>query len=331
MRCKKSGCIHGFVYNQNNLNFVERVFAPIGHDRDVDILVFGAGAMGSLLGGLLSVRHDVVLVGRQDHVDAIRRRGLRITGKTVRLVHPRAATRTPPGFHPPLILVSTKAYDTAGAMSALRRFARSSVFLTLQNGLDNPDIIARTADRVIAGTTAHGVTFLGPGEVRHAGVGDTVIGPWKGVDRREVLRVRDVFDEAGIPVTVSDDVHTELWGKVVVNAAINPLVALAGVPNGRLVQDRNLAGLLDAVGREALGVAQAAGARLDAGTILRRTRLIARRTAANRASMLQDLDRHRRTEIDAITGAIVREAEQHGLDAPLNRALYALVRAREAT
>lgn len=296
----------------------------------MEILVFGAGAMGSLVGGLLSLRHDVVLVGRQDHVDAIRKRGLRITGKTVRLVHPRAATRVPPGFHPRLIFVSTKAYDTAGAMTPLRRFGRSSTFLTLQNGLDNPDIIARAADRVIAGTTSHGVTFLGPGEVRHAGIGDTVIGPWKGVDRNEVLRVRDVFDEAGIPATVSDDMRSELWGKVVVNAAINPLAALAGVPNGRLVQDRNLARLLDEVGREALVVAQAAGARLDADAILRRTRLVARRTAANRASMLQDLDRHRRTEIDAITGAILREAERHGLDAPINRAMYALVRAREA-
>lgn len=295
----------------------------------MEILVFGAGAMGSLLGGLLSIRHDVLLVGRQEHVDAIRSHGLRISGKTIRLVHPRAATRIPSSVHPHLVLLSTKAYDTASAMSSLKRFARSSVFLTLQNGLDNPDIISHTAERVIAGTTSHGVTLLGPGEVRHAGLGDTVIGPWKGVDRGEVIHVRDVLDEAGIRTRISEDVRSELWGKVVVNAAINPLAALASVPNGRLVQDRNLAGLLDEVGREALAVARAAGARLDAEEILRRTRLIARRTAANRASMLQDLDRHRRTEIEAITGAVLREAERHDIDAPLNRVLYALVRARE--
>lgn len=296
----------------------------------MEILVFGAGAMGSLLGGLLSVRHDVLLVGREEHVEAIRARGLRISGKTVRLVHPRAATRAPAAFHPQLVLVSTKAYDTASAMSSLKRFSKSSIFLTLQNGLDNPDIIARTAERVVAGTVSHGVTWLRPGDVRHAGVGDLIIGPWKGVTPTEVVRVRDLFDEAGLPATISDDVRSELWGKVVVNAAINPLAALAGVPNGRLVQDRSLARLLDDVGREALAVARAAGARLDSAEILRRTRLVARRTAANRASMLQDLDRHRRTEIDAITGAILREAERRGIDAPLNRALYALVRAREA-
>ena len=295
----------------------------------MEILVFGAGAMGSLLGGLLSIRHEVLLVGRAEHVDALRNHGLRITGKTVRLAHPRAATRVPTSAQPQLILVTTKAYDTASAMSSLKRFARTSVFLTLQNGLDNPDTIARSADRVIAGTTSHGVTFLGPGEIRHAGVGDTVIGPWKGVDRADVVRVRDIFDEAGIPTRISTDVRAELWSKVVVNAAINPLAALAGVPNGRLVQDRTLARLLDEVGREALRVAEVAGARLDRDEILRRTRLVARRTAANRSSMLQDLDRHRRTEIEAITGAILRTAERYGIDAPLNRALYALVRARD--
>lgn len=296
----------------------------------VDILVFGAGSMGSLVGGLLSVRQEVTLVGRADHMEAIRAHGLRITGKTARVVHPHAATRVPPGAHPDLVVVSTKAYDTAAAMVPLKRFANAAVFLTLQNGLENPDVIARAAKRVVAGTTSHGVTFLGPGEIRHAGVGETIVGAWRGVDHADVVRVRDVLDEAGIPTTVSDDIRADLWAKLVVNAAINPLAALSGVPNGRLVRDRDLARLLEEVGREALAVADAEGVHLDADAVLHRTRLIARRTAANRASMLQDLDRHRRTEVDAITGTILRAAARRGVDAPLNRALFALVRAREA-
>ncbi len=285
--------------------------------------------MGSLLGGLLSIRHETVLVGRPEHVAAIRAHGLRIAGKTVRLVRPRVATRVPAGVHPEIVIVATKAYDTSEAMTSLRRFARTSVFLTLQNGLDNPDIIAHAADRVVAGTIAHGVTYVGPGEIRHAGIGDTIVGAWKGVGRDTVVRVRDVLDEAGIRTRISDDIRSDVWSKVVVNAAINPIAALADVPNGRLAQDRNLAGLLDDVARESLGVALAEGARLDVAEVLRRMHLIVRRTASNRASMLQDLDRHRRTEIDAITGAILRAADRHGIDAPLNRALYALVRARE--
>ncbi|HYM38718.1 MAG TPA: 2-dehydropantoate 2-reductase [Thermoplasmata archaeon] len=295
----------------------------------MDILVFGAGATGSLIGGLLSVRHDVTLVGRGDHMEAIRSRGLRITGKTARVVHPETATRIPPGAHPQLIVVSTKAYDTAAAMFPLKRFAASAVFLTLQNGLDNPEIIGRTAKRVIAGTTSHGVTVLGLGEIRHAGIGDTVVGGWQGVEPEDVVRVRDVLEEAGFRTRISKDIRVDLWAKLVVNAAINPLAALAGVPNGRLVRDRDLSRLLDEVGREALAVAAAEGVPLDREDTLRRTRLVARRTASNRASMLKDLYHCRRTEIDAITGAILRTAERHGLEAPRNRTLYALIRARE--
>ncbi len=294
-------------------------------------MVFGAGAMGSLFGGLLSVRHDVTLVGRKSHMDAIRARGLRITGKTVRLVRPRTATRVPRKTHPELVIVATKSYDTRAAMRSLRSFGGTATFLTLQNGLDNADVIARTAKRVLAGTTAHGVTVLGPGEIRHAGVGDTVIGPWTDVDRGTVLRLRDLLEEAGIRTRITADVRSELWAKLVVNASINPLAALAGVTNGRLVQDPALRRLLENVAREAAAVARAAGARVDAEDLVRRARLVARRTAANRASMLQDLDRGRRTEIDAITGAVLREAQRSGLDVPLNRAVFALVEAREAS
>ncbi len=295
----------------------------------MQILVFGAGAMGSFFGGLLSSRHDVLLIGRRAHVDAVRRHGLTIRGKTVRLARPRAATQVPRGERPQLVLVATKAYDTAAAMVSLRRFAGTATFLTLQNGLDNPEVIARAAARVVAGTTAHGVTFVRPGEIRHAGIGDTVIGSWRGVSPKDVILIRDVFEESGIATRVTADVRSELWAKLIVNAAINPLAALTGLANGALARDRDLLRLLQDVGRETAIVAAAAGATVNAEEAIRRIALVARRTAANRSSMLQDLDRGRRTEVDAITGAILRTAEGLGRDAPLNRALYALVKARE--
>lgn len=293
------------------------------------ILVFGAGAIGSLLGGLLSTRHDVLLIGRKSHVDAIREGGLRISGKTVRITKPQAATRVPRRAKADLVVIAVKAYDTRAAMMQLSEIPTSSTFLTLQNGLGNADVIARTAVRVVAGTTEHGVTFVGPGEIRHAGVGETVIGRWRGVDEAELVRVRDVLDAAGVPTRVTSDVRTELWAKVLVNASINPLAALAGVPNGRLVRDKRLRSALEAVCREASAVARAEGAAVDPTEIVQRTTLVARRTADNRSSMLQDLDLGRRTEIDAITGAILRAADRHAIPVPLNRALHALVKARE--
>jgi len=286
--------------------------------------------MGSFFGGLLSKRNRVTLVGRPDHMRAVRERGLRITGKTALLATPATATRLPANLEPDLVIVTTKAYDTEAAMQPLRLYAGSALFLTLQNGLDNPEIIARTAARVLAGTTSHGVTFTAPGEVHHAGAGDTVIGGWSNVDEADLVRVRDVFEEASIPTRLTSDVRRELWAKVVVNASINPLAALAGVPNGRLLKDKRLLATLETVCREAVAVARADGAALDPTEILRRTIVVARRTATNRSSMLQDFDRGRRTEIDAITGAVVRAAERHRVAVPANGVLYALVRAREA-
>lgn len=296
----------------------------------MQILVFGAGAIGSFFGGLLSKHHAVTLVGRTEHVAAIRAHGLRISGKTSMIARPQADTQIPRTARPDLVFVTTKAYDTGAAMLALSRFADRAVFVTLQNGLGNAEAIAERAHRVIAGTTAHGVMFLGPGEVRHAGVGETIFGEWAGVEPADLIRLRDVLAEAGLRAEITDDVRTELWSKLVVNASINPLAALAGVPNGGLVRDKRLLAVLESVAREAASVAAAEGAHIDSEELGRRVVRVARRTASNRGSMLRDLERGRRTEIDAITGAIVRAADRRGVPIPLNRALYAIVRARES-
>src|SRR3990172_11059968 len=120
-------------------------FSPLHGWAGVRVLVFGAGAIGSLLGGLMSARHEVLLIGRKPHVDAVRERGLRISGRTARVVKPETATRVPRKTKADLVVVAVKAYDTRNAMTQLRELAASSTFLTLQNGLGNADVIARTA------------------------------------------------------------------------------------------------------------------------------------------------------------------------------------------
>lgn len=292
--------------------------------------MFGAGAIGSFFGALLSQRHDVTLIGRAEHISAIKSRGLRVRGKTAIIAKPHAAIRVPRNARPDFVFVTTKSYDTTNAMVALRPFADRSIFVTLQNGLGNAETIAKTARRVVAGTTAQGVTFVGPGEIRHAGVGETVLGAWSGVAESDLVRLRDLLADVGIVASVTSDIRTELWSKLVVNASINPIAALAELPNGRIVRDKHLFTVVEIVCREATEVAKAEGARVDQEELRHRTLLVAKRTASNRASMLQDLDRHHRTEIDAITGSIVRAAERHRIPVPMNAALYALVRARES-
>src|SRR5256712_10859523 len=142
----------------------------------VDIVVFGAGAMGSFFGGLLSRRNHVTLVCRKEHADAIRRAGLRITGKTSFVARPDVATSVSGVKRADLILVSTKAYDTESAARALRKFAKAPTWITLQNGPDNAAVLAKVAKRRVAGVTRHGVPFMAAGAIRHAGTGETAIG-----------------------------------------------------------------------------------------------------------------------------------------------------------
>ncbi len=293
------------------------------------VLVFGAGAMGSFFGGLLSRRNDVTLVCRRDHADAIERAGLRITGKTSLIAHPDVATSAAEVRRPDLILIATKAYDTPAAVRALHRFARTATWMTLQNGLDNPDVLARAAAHVVAGVTSHGVTFLRSGEIRHAGVGDTAIGAYKGVDESAVVFLRDLFEEAGVRTRISADIRRELWLKVIVNAGINPLAALTRLRNGYLVKIPALADAMAGLCAEGAEVARAEGFDITDREAADLAAKVARRTKENRASMLQDVERGRPTEIESITGAILRAAERHGLPAPRNALAYGLVQGLE--
>jgi len=295
----------------------------------VDIVVFGAGAMGSFFGGLLSRRNHVTLVCRKEHADAIRRAGLRITGKTSFVARPDVATSVSGVKRADLILVSTKAYDTESAARALRKFTKAPTWITLQNGPDNAAVLAKIAKRVVAGVTSHGVTFMRAGEIRHAGIGETAIGGFAGVGDDDVVWIQDVFDEAGIRTRVSADIRRDLWLKAVVNAGINPIAAITRLRNGYLATMPMLSAAMTALTAEAAAVARAEGFDItdrEAGDLAVK---VARRTRDNRASMLQDVEKGRRTEIDAITGAVLRSAERHHVPVPLNALMYGLIRGLE--
>jgi len=292
------------------------------------ILVFGAGAMGSLIGGLLSSRHEVTLVARSAHVRAIRHCGLHITGET-NLVSDAWAMTEAPRDKQDLVIISTKAYETASAVRHLRRFWHSSLFLTLQNGLRNTDIIAAKADRVVAGTTSHGVTFVRDGIIRHAGLGDTYLGAFKNATASEVRDLCREFTACGFPAKFSDDIKRAMWMKAIVNAAINPLTAIARVENGRLLQIPQLHALMRLSCEEAVAVARAEGHKIGMEEALRTACRVAFRTAANRSSMLQDIDRGRRTEVSEISGVMVEIARRRGLRTPTVDTLRLAVRELE--
>jgi len=285
--------------------------------------------MGSFFGGVLSRRNHVTLVCRKEHADAIRRAGLRITGKTSLVARPDTTTSVSGVRNADLVLVSTKAYDTEAAARTLRKFAKKSTWVTLQNGPDNASILAKAAKQVVAGVTSHGVTFLRPGEIRHAGIGETVIGRFSGVTSDDLVRIQDLFDEAGIRTRIAADIRRDLWLKAVVNAGINPVAALTRLRNGYLASMPMLAAAVSALTGEAAAVARAEGFEISDREASELAIKIARRTRDNLASMLQDVERARRTEIDAITGAILRAAERHRVPVPLNALMYGMIRGLE--
>lgn len=296
------------------------------------IVVLGAGAIGSWLGAVLATRHDVTLVGRDPHMEVVRRVGLEVQGQTTLLAKPAALTDVKQAPTPDLLVVTTKAYDTAAAARAAEAanvVGPKTRVLTLQNGLGNAEALhARFGARVLVGVTTHGVTFVEPGLVKHAGLGYLRLGsPW-GAPVDDVV---EAFASCGLNAERTKDAWGEVWAKVVVNVAINPACAITGLPNGALLQARDLAETMERAAEEAIAVAEAAGVLLPVDDLVERARDVARRTADNKCSMLQDVERGRRTEIDALCGEVVKFGREHAVPTPVNATLLALVHGIERT
>ena len=266
----------------------------------------------------------------QDHVQAINSNGLRIDreGKT-RSVSILATLDPAQIGRVDLVIIFVKSNQTKPAAETAQYLVGSDgAVLTLQNGMGNTEAIAEhiAPERILAGTTAHGATMLGPGKIRHAGVGPTTLGAWKNTVQAQKLarRFADFFNRAGIDTEAVDDVHRVIWNKLLINIGINAVTALTAIKNGRILDLEITRELCRAAVEEAMAVARAQNIpiRKDAVDVVFK---VAEATAANRSSMGQDVDNKRPTEIGAINGFIVRESKRLGLDAPVNFTLTALI------
>jgi 2-dehydropantoate 2-reductase len=222
-------------------------------------------------------------------------------------------------------LVLVKSWQTKRAAHQLSScLSADGLALTLQNGLGNRELLASVlgANRVALGTTTVGATLLDAGVVRQAGEPVISLG-----HHPNLSPLADLLRAANFVIETAPDTNALLWGKLVINAAINPLTALLMVSNGELLNRPSSAALLKATAREAASVAVAQGISLPFPDPVVAAENTARRTAENRSSMLQDVLRGAPTEIDAINGAIVQAGEHIGVPTPLNRTLWQLVSA----
>jgi 2-dehydropantoate 2-reductase len=298
------------------------------------IVMMGSGAMGGLFGGLLTRSgEEVWLVGnRKEQIDTIRSAGLTFEEKGEIQIIPMKATLDAASVgKADVVIFFVKTYDTETAVSdALVLEKEDTIFLTLQNGLGNEEVICQKIDRkkVMLGITGHGATLLGPGHIRHAGWGKTFIGELDHRMTDRARRIAQTFSEAGIETEVSSNIHGQVWEKLLVNVGINALTALTGFKNGQLLDYPETSGLMERLVVEAEEVARRKGIRLEEDPI-EKVRRVAEATKENRSSMGQDVDRRQKTEIDAINGAVVREAQALGIPVPFNQAVTDLVKAIE--
>lgn len=291
------------------------------------VLVFGAGSLGSLLGGLLASEHDVTLVGRDPHMRTVAATGLTITGVREDHVEVTALTDVT-GVSADVALVTVKSYDTESAARALTN-AEIDAVCSLQNGLGNEAILAEALScPVLGGSVTYGAEVSEPGVVRMTGEGTVTIGGFDDASPELVVSLVSAFERADIAADASDDIEATLWAKAAINAAINPTAALARARNGALV-DGPLSAVATEAALEAAAVARANGIQLADDAIREQVLEVARATAENRCSMLQDVLSGKRTEIDAINGAIVDRSGDVAV--PINETLANLVRGLEAT
>ncbi len=296
------------------------------------VCIVGAGAMGSLFGGRLAYAGiDVTLYDIfAEHVDAINREGLSIIGLegAVETIRPAATgdIRETAGADAYIFFVKSNA--TARAASAIALEApEGALAVTLQNGLGNGDILAAEfgSDRTVVGVTSQGATFLGPGRIRHGGTGPTHLATISG--RNDILApLVKALGRAGIETHVEPNIDDLIWSKLVINVGINALTALTGFINGQLAAYGGTKELMELLVDEAVAVAKARGVTLAYEDPVARVLEVAHKTAQNRSSMLQDVDRGRPTEIDVINGAIVAEGRRLAVPTPYNRAVTLLVR-----
>ena len=304
------------------------------NQEKIKIVIVGPGAMGSLFGGLLSGpgREVWLLDRRLKRAKAIEYHGVIIERGNEKKVYKLHVTADPlEAGLADLVIICVKAYDTENAARKAERIAGPETnVLSLQNGLGNLETLVRIfgPERTLGGTTAQGANLVAAGHVRYAGQGETVIGePEGGTARAE--KIAALFQQSGIETSVTKDLTALIWSKVVINAAINPLTAILGVKNGVLPELEPAREIMAAAVAEVSEICAKKKLELLFPDPLEKALAVARATADNLSSMLQDVRARRRTEVDQISGAVAREAECLQLQAPVNRTLAMIIKALE--
>jgi len=285
------------------------------------IFVLGAGAIGSVYGACLSESYDVTLIGNRNHVKAIKANGLSIVGDMRKVFHIKADTQIRGILGKTLVILTTKAYDSARAMEGVRSLLKKdTVILVLQNGLGNEGTVKRiVGDRakILRGITKMAAEFLRPGKIRFWS-GETII-----ESNEDAGKISEILNECRLKSRLSEHIDQEVWTKLVVNCVVNPLTALFRVKNCAIWAD-SLRTVRQSIITECVEVAEAEGILLPADLAERMDKRLSCYT--NFSSMYQDIVKHKRTEIDFLNGKIVELGRKHHIKTPVNETLLSFIK-----
>ena len=298
------------------------------------IAIIGAGAMGGMFGARFAQGGaDVVLIDRDtEHVRAIATDGLAVEENGLQHWHRLPAFTDPAGLEPvdlALVMVDCNA-TRAAAETAAGLLAADGVAVTLQNGIGNVEALVEVlgAGRLMAGPTMNSAARTGPGRIAHTYLGKTVVGELDGRITDRLTAFADLLRAADLPVELTDNVQGHIWQKFILNAAINPVAAITRLRPGEIAERPSAVALVDRILDEVLAVVEAEGISLPdpdpRGTI--QAHIVGR---MNKPSMLQHVEQGRRTEIDALNGALLGYAARHGIPCPANETIVQLVKAIE--
>jgi 2-dehydropantoate 2-reductase len=295
------------------------------------VCVVGAGSIGSLFAGHLAQVAEVgVLTRRREHADALERDGLRVSGRSELAARLRAATDPRELGEPELVILACKGVDLEAVAGGLEGAFAGATVVTVQNGLGAEEIVRRHgAWPLVSGVTFMSGTKHSDTHVEYILDTETWLGPYD-APLETVREAAALIASSGLKAQAFDDLRPAQWAKLVFNATVNAVAALTGLPHDFHYAEGALGELVHGLVDEGKAVAAAAGVTLREDPWEMNVHAT-KRGAAHYPSMLEDVEAARPTEIELITGALVREADRHGVEVPLHRALYALVRGREAS
>ncbi|WP_457550717.1 ketopantoate reductase family protein [Archaeoglobus sp.] len=286
------------------------------------VQIMGAGALGCLYGYIIhKAGYEVVFVARGKQFEALKR-GLKVTGLVEDFVRVNVANKP---CDAEMTFVTVKSYDTEYVARTLRN-VDCGIVVSLQNGIGNEEVLSKYLERVLGGVTTYASNLVNYGCIEFAGVGETFVGRMDGEVDEDVLKVVKILRSSGIKAEAVEDIVKRKWIKAVINSVINPITALLKIRNGVILEVDELWRLALSVLREGEAVLRAMGFDVELKDVLKDVLV---KTAKNKSSMLQDVERGKKTEIDFINGAIVKKAEELGIDTPYNKALLSLIKGLE--